>query len=92
MKYIILLAFLLINPVTQAEEVGQKSFFDGTKIIHLKFTDVIDDKYIVNVLWMPDDGLAPQLVGPAVIHFVKNRGHSFSVSAEAFTIIPRLSM
>jgi hypothetical protein len=86
MKYIILLAFLLINPVTQAEEVEQKSFFDGTKTIHLKFTDVIDDKYNVNVLWMPDDGLAPKLVGPAVIHFVKNRGYSFSVSAEAFHV------
>ena len=84
MKYIILLAFLLINPVTQAEEVGQKSFFDGTKTIHLKFTNIIDGQYTVNVLWMPDDGLAPQLVGPATINFVKDKGHSFSVSAEAF--------
>ena len=84
MKYIILLAFLLINPVTQAEEVGQKSFFDGTKTIHLKFTNIIDGQYAVDVLWMPDDGLAPQLVGPATINFVKDKGHSFSVSAEAF--------
>ena len=92
MKQIILLVFLLLSPVTFADTDERKSFFDGTKIIHLTFTDLIDNKYIVNVLWMPDDGLAPQLVGPAVIHFVKNRGHSFSVSAEAFTIIPRLSM
>ena len=84
MKYIILLAFLLINPVAQAEEVKWKSFFDGTKTIHLKFIDVIDDRYTVNVLWMPDDGLVPRLVGPAIINFVKDRESSFSVSAGAF--------
>ena len=78
MKYIILLAFLLINPVTQAEEVEQKSFFDGTKTIHLKFTDVIDDKYTVDVLWTPDDGYVPRLVGPATIRFVRDGGSSFS--------------
>jgi hypothetical protein len=84
MKQIIILVFLLLSSVVCAEE--QKSFFDGTKTIHLKFTNIIDGKYTVDVLWMPDDGLAPQLVGPATINFVKNRGHSFSVSAEAFHI------
>jgi len=85
MKYLIILTLLLLNPLAHAEE-GQTSFFDGTKTVHLKFTDVIDNKYTVDVLWTPDDGLAPQLVGPATINFVKNRGHSFSVSAEAFHI------
>jgi hypothetical protein len=84
MKQIIVSIFLLLSSVVCAEE--RKSFFDGTKTIHLKFTNIIDGQYAVDVLWMPDDGLAPQLVGPAVINFVKNRGHSFSVSAEAFHI------
>jgi len=84
MKYIILLAFLLINSVTQAEEVGRKSFFDGTKTIHLKFSDVIDDKYTVNVVWMPRDGEGPRLVGPAIITFLKDSGYLFSVTASYF--------
>jgi len=82
MKQIILSIFLLLSSVVWAEE--RKSFFDGTKTIHLKFTNIIDGQYAVDVLWMPDDGLAPQLVGPATISFVKNRGRSFSVLAEAF--------
>ena len=82
MKQIIVSIFLLLSSVVWAEE--RKSFFDGTKTIHLKFTNIIDGQYAVDVLWMPDDGLAPQLVGPATISFVKNRGRSFSVLAEAF--------
>ena len=82
MKYIILLAFLSINSVVAAEE--KASFFDGTKTIHLKFTDVIDDKYTVNVLWTPDDENIPKLVGPATIRFVKDSGGVFSVSVDAF--------
>jgi hypothetical protein len=82
MKQIIVSIFLLLSSVVCAEE--RKSFFDGTKTIHLKFTNIIDGQYAVDVLWMPDDGLAPQLVGPATISFVKNRGRSFSVLAEAF--------
>jgi hypothetical protein len=81
MKYIILLAFLLINPVTQAE---WKSFFDGTKTIHLKFTDVINDKYTVNAVWAPIDDQSPRLVGPATISFLKGSNYLFSVSANEF--------
>ena len=81
---LILLAFLLINPVAQAQEDERKSFFDGTKTIHLKFVDVINDKYTVNVLWTPDDGHVPALVGPATIRFVRDGGGVFSVSADAF--------
>jgi hypothetical protein len=83
MKYILLLALFLFNPSAHAKE-KQESFFDGTKTIHLKFTDVIDDKYTVNVLWTPDDGYVPRLVGPATIRFVKDSGLAFSVSADAF--------
>jgi len=83
MKYLIILILLLLNPLAQAEE-EQASFFDGTKTIHLKFTDVIDDKFTVNVLWTPDDGYVPRLVGPATISFTRNSGGVFSVSAVAF--------
>ena len=84
MKQIILLVFLLLSPVTFADTDERKSFFDGTKIIHLTFTDLIDNKYIVNVLWMPDDGLVPRLVGPAIISFTKDGGYSFPILADAF--------
>jgi hypothetical protein len=83
MKYILLLALFLFNPSAHAKE-KQESFFDGTKTIHLKFTDVIDDKYTVNVLWTPDDGYVPVLVGPATIRFIKDSGSVFSVSVDAF--------
>lgn len=82
-KYTILLAFLFTHSVIQAEEVEWKSFYDGTKTIHLKFTDVIDDKYTVDVLWTPDDGYVPRLVGPATINFTRG-GSTFSVLANAF--------
>jgi len=84
MKYIILLAFLSINPVTQAEETEWMPFFDGSKTIHLRFTDVIDDKYNVNVVWMPRDGEGPRLVGPAIITFLKGSSYLFSVTANNF--------
>lgn len=84
MKQIILLVFLLLSPITYADTDERDSFFDGTKIIHLTFTDLIDNKYIVNVLWMPDDGLVPRLVGPAIISFTKDGGYSFPILADAF--------
>ena len=35
-------------------------------------------------LWMPDDGLVPRLVGPAIISFTKDGGYSFPILADAF--------
>ena len=81
MKQIIILVFLLLNSVAHAHigaDDASYHFFDGTKTIHLKFTDVIDDKYTVDVLWTPDDGYVPRLVGPATIRFVRDGGSSFS--------------
>ena len=86
MKQIIVSIFLLLSSVVCAEE--RKSFFDGTKTIHLKFTNIIDGQYTVDVLWMPDDGLAPQLVGPAVINFVKIEGTHFLFRQKLFTYLP----
>jgi hypothetical protein len=85
MKYtFLLLTLFLLNIASYANEDAWESFFDGSKTIHLKFTDVIDDKYTVNVLWNPNDGNVPRLVGPATIRFVKDSGSTFSVSVDAF--------
>lgn len=84
MKQIILLVFLLLSPVTYADTDEWNSFYDGTKIIHLKFTDIINDKYNVNIVWMPRDGEGPRLVGPAIITFSKDSGYIFSVTADNF--------
>ncbi len=70
--------------MTQAEETEWMPFFDGSKTIHLRFTDVIDDKYNVNVVWMPRDGEGPRLVGPAIITFLKGSSYLFSVTANNF--------
>jgi len=85
MKYLIILTLLFLNPLAHAKE-EQTSFFDGAKTIHLKFTDVVDDKYTVDVLWTPDDGYVPRLVGPATINFTGSSRGLFSVSAAAFHI------
>ncbi len=84
MKQIILLVFLLLSPVTYADTDEWNSFYDGTKTIHLKFTDIINDKYNVNIVWMPRDGEGPRLVGPAIITFSKDSGYVFSVTADNF--------
>jgi len=71
MKYLIILILLLLNPAAYAEEFDEWiPFYAGNKTIHLKFTDVINDKYTVNVLWTPDDGLQVGLNGPAIVQFV----------------------
>jgi len=85
MKYLIILILLLFNPLVHAEEEDEwNPFFDGTKTIHLKFTDIIDDKYNVNVVWIPRDGEGPRLAGPATITFSKDLGYLFSVTADNF--------
>ena len=89
MKQIILLVFLLLSPVTQAEEDDWWQHYDRTKTIHLQFSDTVKDGYTVNVSWNPDGGLAPILTGPALINFNSNKkfgAESFSVRAEYFHI------
>jgi len=83
MNILIILTLILFNSSVFAE-VNTESFFDGAKTIHIKFMDTVDDKYTVDVLWNPDDGNVPRLVGPAVINFVQDSGYLFSVSADAF--------
>jgi hypothetical protein len=71
MKQIILLIFLLLNPVAHADEDDKPDvFFDGTKSVHFKFTNVVDGKYnyTVDVMWTPD-GYAAMGAGPAILRF-----------------------
>ncbi|MBC8551400.1 MAG: hypothetical protein H8D23_17285 [Candidatus Brocadiales bacterium] len=97
MKYLIILTLLLLNPLAHAEddEHGWNPFYSANKTIHLKFTDVIDDKYMVNVLWTPDDGLQMALNGPAVVQFVpikpNNGAQSFVIEYDYFHL-PRVAL
>jgi hypothetical protein len=93
MKQIILLVFLLLSPVTQAEEDDWWQHYDRTKTIHLQFSDTVKDGYTVNVSWNPDGGLAPMLTGPALINFKSNAKFgtgSYSVKAGYFHIPNRM--
>jgi hypothetical protein len=89
MKYLIILIFLLLNPAVHAEEDDEPDvFFDGTKTVHFKFTDVVDGKYnyIVDVMWTPDNN-APLGVGPAILRFSEKEWfNSFSVTTSAFDL------
>ena len=54
--------------------------FNADKLIQIHFTDLIEDRYIVDVEWFPDNGLAPFLTGPANITFtLKESNKSFTV-------------
>ena len=89
MKYLIILTLLLLNPLAHAEEDDKPDvFFDGTKTVHFKFTNVADGKYnyIVDVMWMPDS-YAPLGVGSAILRFSeKEWSNSFSVTSSAFNL------
>ncbi len=69
-----------------AKPKGYK-LMDGKTPINIEFTDVIDGRYMVDVEWFPDWGLAPLLTGPANINFkLLNRDVKFSVKADLFHI------
>ena len=87
MRYILLLTLFLLNIASYANEDDNPNvFFDGTKTVHFKLTDVVDGKYnyTVDVIWTPDNN-APLGVGPAILRFSeKKRFNSFSVTTSAF--------
>ena len=69
-----------------AKPKGYK-LMDGKTPINIEFTDVIDGRYMVDVEWFPDWGLAPLLTGPANINFkLLNRDVKFSIKADLFHI------
>ena len=58
---------------------------NADKLIKIHFTDLIEDRYIVDVKWFPDNGLAPFLTGPANITFtLKESNKSFTIRTELY--------
>ena len=64
---------------------------DGKTPVYIEFTDVIQGRYIVDVEWFPDWGLAPLLTGPANINFkLVDRNVKFTIKADLFNIGHRM--
>ena len=64
---------------------------DGKTAVFIEFTDIIQGRYIVDVEWYPDWGLAPLLTGPANINFkLVDRNVKFSIKADLFNISHRM--
>ena len=85
----LLLTLLLFTQYSFADENnGLPPIFDlidGKTAINIHFTDVIEDRYIVDVEWFPDNGLAPFLTGPANITFtLKESNKSFTLRTEFY--------
>ena len=86
MKKLFLVLLLLFNHYSFANEEPANCCpeiykgFNADKLIQIHFTDLIEDRYIVDVEWFPDNGLAPFLTGPANITFtLKESNKSFTV-------------
>ncbi len=73
MKTLLLFLFLLFTNNSFANEEPANCCpeiykgLNADKLIKIHFTDLIEDKYTVDVKWFPDNGLAPFLTGPANI-------------------------
>jgi len=64
---------------------------DGKTPVYIEFTDVIQDRYMVDVEWFPDWGLAPFFTGRANINFkLVDRDVKFTVKANLFHIGQRM--
>ena len=76
--------------VSKYSDNGLPEFYellDGKTPVYIEFTDVIQSRFIVDVEWFPDWGLAPLLTGPANINFKLADGDvKFSIKAELFNI------
>ena len=66
---------------------------NANKLIKIHFTDLIEDKYIVDVKWFPDNGLVPFLTGPAIITFnIKGEALSWFTKLTGFFHIPNFEV
>ena len=66
---------------------------NADKLIKIHFTDLIEDKYIVDVKWFPDNGLVPFLTGPAIITFnIKGYALSWFTKLTGFFHIPNFEV
>jgi len=89
MKKLLLLLLLFTNnsfawePANCCPEIYMG--LNANKLIKIHFTDLIEDRYIVDVEWFPDNGLAPFLTGPANITFtLKESNKSFTLRTEFY--------
>ena len=89
-KPLLLLLLLFTNNSFANDDNGLPPIYDlmdGKTVINIHFTDIIEDRYIVDVEWFPDNGLAPLLTGVANITFtLVDRDISFTKTAELFHI------
>ena len=62
-------------------------YLNGKTPIYIEFTDVIQDRYLVDVEWYPDWGLVPMFNGQANINFkLKDTDTKFTIKADLFHI------
>ena len=101
MKKILFLLFLFFSLNLFAEDDSAEYMDNGLPIhfkhmngntpIYIEFTDVIQGRYLADVEWFPDWGLAPLLTGPANINFrVKDTNIKFTIKSELFHIALRI--
>ena len=80
--------------VSKYSDNGLPEFYellDGKTPVYIEFTDIIQGRFIVDVEWFPDWGLAPLLTGPANINFKLADGDvKFSIKADLFNIGHRM--
>ena len=80
--------------VSEYSDNGLPKFYelmDGKTPVYIEFTDVIQGRYIVDVEWFPDWGLAPLLTGPVNINFkLVDRNVKFTIKADLFNIGHRM--
>ncbi len=76
------------NGLPEVYEINGKKLMDGKTAIHIHFTDIIEERYIVDVEWFPDNGLMPLWTGPAIIIFNTKDGvlSLFTISTGFFHI------
>ena len=101
MKKLLLLLFVSIGINAAAEDDlaeymdnGLPIYYqllDGKTPIYIEFTDVIQGRYIVDVEWFPNWGLAPMFNGPANINFkLIDRDVKFTIKTDFFNIGNRM--
>ena len=101
MKKLLLILLLLISQIAFSEDDLAEymdnglpihyGLMDGKTPVYIEFTDVIQDRYMVDVEWFPDWGLAPFFTGRANINFkLVDRDVKFTVKANLFHIGQRM--
>ena len=78
------------NKVNGLEEnmSESESYFNGHKLLHLRYSNLVNNTYKVDVYWFPDFSRPMEPTGPAIINFkhTKNEENSFNVSTNFFSL------